>query len=329
MQGTAMYSTVSFQSVLAGYECILMEAAISELLEHRSLVDVHPELGCAPCIYDPGGQQALKNAYQGFVSAARDGGVPLLVTGPTWRCNHQLVQAADVPLSINRDAIRFMQGVIQELGLDMKHPVLVGGLLGPLRDAYRPEMALDEKTARKAHAWQADELSQAGADYLMAATIPAVDEAAGLAQAMARTGPPYIVSFVLNRQSRILDGASLDEAIRRIDAESSPPPAGYMVNCSYPSFFRPQEEPVRVLKRLIGYQANASSLEHHKLDQAEKMEADPLDDWGGRMLELHRRWGLKILGGCCGTGEEHLRYLVSATSGRADLSGLVQKKISH
>ena len=34
MQGTAMYSTVSFESVLAGYECILMEAAISELLEH-------------------------------------------------------------------------------------------------------------------------------------------------------------------------------------------------------------------------------------------------------------------------------------------------------
>ena len=314
-----MYTGISFQSLLAGYECILMEAAISELLEHRSQVGVHPELGCAPCIYDPYGQQALKKAYQGFVAAARDGGLPLLVTGPTWRCNHQLVQAADVPLTINRDAIRFMQGVVHELGPEMKHPVLVGGLLGPLRDAYRPEMALDEKTARKIHAWQADELSQAGADYLMAATLPAVEEAAGLAQAMAQTGTPYIVSFVLNRQGRILDGASLDQAIRRIDAESSPPPAGYMVNCSYPTFFQPQEEPDRVLSRLIGYQANASSLEHHELDRADKIEADPLDDWGDRMLELHRCWGLKILGGCCGTGEEHLRYLVRFVSAKSDI----------
>ncbi|MDZ7759088.1 MAG: homocysteine S-methyltransferase family protein [Desulfovermiculus sp.] len=277
-------------------------------------------------IYDPYGQQALKKAYQGFVAAARDGGLPLLVTGPTWRCNHQLVQAADVPLSINRDAIRFMQGMIQELGLEMEHPVLVGGLLGPLRDAYRPELALDEKTARKTHAWQADELAQAGADYLMAATLPAVEEAAGLARAMAQTGTPYIVSFVLNRQGRILDGYSLDQAIQRIDAQSSPPPAGYMVNCSYPSFFQPQEEPARVLNRLIGYQANASSLEHCELDQAEKIEADPLDDWGDRMLELHLCWGLKILGGCCGTGEEHLRYLVSPASGKSDISFSPKRK---
>jgi S-methylmethionine-dependent homocysteine/selenocysteine methylase len=171
-------------------------------------------------------------------------------------------------------------------------------------------MSLDAKTAAAFHAWQAEELALAGVDYLMAATLPAVEEAVGLAQAMTKTGIPSIVSFVLNREGKILDGFSLDQAIQRIDAECSPPPAGYMINCSYPSFFRPQEETGRVMARLFGIQANASSQDHQELDRAQTIQADPLEDWGDRMLDLHRRWGLTILGGCCGTGEQHLRYLV-------------------
>jgi methionine synthase I (cobalamin-dependent) len=38
---------------------------------------------------------------------------------------------------------------------------------------------------------------------------------------------------------------------------------------------------------------------------------DDIDDWTIRMATLHRQWGLKILGGCCGTGLEHLQRLVA------------------
>ena len=31
----------------------------------------------------------------------------------------------------------------------------------------------------------------------------------------------------------------------------------------------------------------------------------------GEMLALNRRFGVKILGGCCGTGVDHLRYLAA------------------
>ncbi|MGM0539379.1 MAG: homocysteine S-methyltransferase family protein [Thermodesulfobacteriota bacterium] len=305
-----MYLNHSFPSVLARYDFILMEAAVSELLAHRYQYPVHSQLGSAPAIYDRAGQLALKKLYSGFLTLARDSNIPLLITAPTWRTNQNLVSISDIPDTINRDALRFTQGLRQELGQEMEHPVPIGGLLGPLNDAYRPDLALDEETGHQVHAWQAHELAQAGADYLMAATLPAVEEAAGLAKAMARTEIPYLVSFVINRQGRILDGSSLDQAIQRIDADCSPPPIGYMINCSYPSFFQPHEEPARFLARIIGYQANASSLEHQELDQAREVRADAVEDWGERMLALHRRWGLKILGGCCGSGEEHLRYLV-------------------
>ncbi|MCF8106433.1 MAG: homocysteine S-methyltransferase family protein [Desulfohalobiaceae bacterium] len=64
------------------------------------------------------------------------------------------------------------------------------------------------------------------------------------------------------------------------------------------------------MSRFIGYQANASSLDHEDLDEAGELQGEDISDWGERMIELNRRYGLRILGGCCGTGLEHLQYLV-------------------
>ena len=47
---------------------------------------------------------------------------------------------------------------------------------------------------------------------------------------------------------------------------------------------------------------------------AEHLHSDDVSDWGDRMLELHRRFGVKILGGCCGTNADHLKYIVNHLS---------------
>jgi methionine synthase I (cobalamin-dependent) len=36
---------------------------------------------------------------------------------------------------------------------------------------------------------------------------------------------------------------------------------------------------------------------------------EKISGWGEVMLGLNRQYGVKILGGCCGTNEEHLRYI--------------------
>ena len=40
------------------------------------------------------------------------------------------------------------------------------------------------------------------------------------------------------------------------------------------------------------------------------VNGDAVDDWGDRIILLNRRHGIKILGGCCGTGPAHLDYLI-------------------
>jgi methionine synthase I (cobalamin-dependent) len=61
---------------------------------------------------------------------------------------------------------------------------------------------------------------------------------------------------------------------------------------------------------LIGYHANASSLDHSDLDDAEVLHAEDVSKWGEEMLLLNRNYGVQLPGGCCGTGVEHLKYIV-------------------
>jgi methionine synthase I (cobalamin-dependent) len=83
-----------------------------------------------------------------------------------------------------------------------------------------------------------------------------------------------------------------------------------MINCAYPSFLKTHEQPEVVMSRLIGYQANASSLDQAELDGAEDLQTDDISNWGDLMIDLNKEFGVKILGGCCGTNTDHLEYIV-------------------
>ena len=157
---------------------------------------------------------------------------------------------------------------------------------------------------------QINKLAEAGVDFLIAETLPAVPEAKGIAQAMSKTNLPYFISFVINRNGKILDGNTLDHAFNEIDSACENPPTGFMINCAYPSFLNPEEQSNSIFSRLIGYLANASSLDHSELDGAEKLDVEDISDWGNRMIELNKRYSAKILGGCCGTNARHLQYIV-------------------
>ena len=103
------------------------------------------------------------------------------------------------------------------------------------------------------------------------------------------------------------------------DCRAPAPPAGdhappdSLVNCTHPQFIL-DTYPAGTLGRLIGIQANASSKDVTQLDNSSATEADPLEDWAAAMLELHRKHGVKILGGCCGTSLPHMRALVAVAS---------------
>ena len=296
------------RQLLKNHSLILMEASIVESLRRSDGVDLHPVLVNAALIYGDTGREALRRLYQKYIDISMDSKRPFLMCTPTWRANQARVIETKINTGINIDAANFLKEIrgSQDKG---QENIKIGGMIGCKNDCYKPEEALSASQAEKFHTWQLDQLKQGGVDFLIAETLPDIEEAIGIARAMENTGLPYIISFVISRDGRVLDGTPLRRAIEIIDANTEQQALGFMVNCAYPSFLCAAQQPPELYERLIGYQANASSLDQCDLDGAEDLHMESISEWGDVMLELNRSHGVKILGGCCGTGEEHLRYI--------------------
>ena len=287
---------------------ILMEAAIIEPLRRSNEVCLHTSLVNAPLIYDDTAKKIMGQLYKSYIDIALKAHLPMLVCTPTWRCNQERVYESDVSNNINIEAAQYMRGICDSVHTN-DNIVNIGGMIGCKNDCYRPHEGLSVSDAQQFHSWQIEQLVTGGVDFLIAVTLPNIQEALGIAKAMQSTDTPYIISFVISRTGCVLDGSSLKEAIDFIDSRTTNPPLGYMVNCAYPSFLNPSTQPEKVFERLIGYQANASSLDHCDLENATQLEVDSIAEWGNLMIELNSKYGLSILGGCCGTSTDHLSYL--------------------
>ena len=304
---------MSIHKVIEENHFILAEAAVIEKLRRSEGISLHPRLENATLIYDVDGKRTLRDIYNGYIDIAYGTNLPINICTPTWRANRERDLGADIGKNINADAVRFLNDVRNEWE-DFSSKILIGGLIGCKNDCYKPEEGLQPGKAYSFHSWQIEKLSNENIDYLMAATVPAIPEALGMALAMEKTKIPYFISFVINRAGKILDGSSLQTAFDRIDAECTVPPIGYMINCAYPSFLNAHEESESVLKRLLGFQGNASSLDHDMLNGSFSLQSDSLEDWGNRMVALNKIHGVKILGGCCGTDVNHLKCIAKKLS---------------
>ncbi len=297
--------------LLARHDLILMEAAVVERLRRNPGVSLHPVLEHALLIYDRNGRGQLQTIYYDYITVAKEAGLPLLLCTPTWRANKERLKRTGVSQDVNYYSVRFMQSIREEQG-DFSDMIRIGGFVGCKNDCYKPEEGLSTKEAEEFHSWQINQLAKAEPDFLMAGTLPNINEARGIVRAMQRTGTPYIISFVINRKGHLLDGTSLAEAVNSIDEETEYPPLCYMVNCSYPTFLNAQKQPLELFTRLLGFQANASDLDHSELNGSARLHAVDIADWGNEMLTLNRNHGIRILGGCCGTDGRHLRYLAKS-----------------
>jgi homocysteine S-methyltransferase len=303
---------MNLQSVISSSPLLLTECAISERLRRAGDVELHPTLFNTPLIYNRNGREKLAAIYQQYREIAAKATLPILLCAPTWRLDKVRIGEAGFDKSLLFDAVSFMRD-IQKRGQVLHQvptsEVFIGGLLGPKNDCYAPEQALSVDAAYDFHLWQIEQLAQAGVDCIIAQTIPAVSEGLGMARALANSGVPAIISFVINREGRVLDGTPLLDAITAIDNSLVTAPLGYMVNCVYPTFICAEKQPAALFERLIGIQANSSSLDHTELDGATVLHQDDLQHWGENMLRLNNEFGMKILGGCCGTDNNYLQYL--------------------
>jgi homocysteine S-methyltransferase len=291
---------------------ILMEGAVIERLRRETDLELDPQVLNTALIYDREGRLAMARIYAQYIEIAAKYRLPILVAAPTWRANPERTEKASLGdvAAVNHDAVAFMKAVCAPYAKNQP-PILIGSLMACRGDAYRPEEALDSLSAEAFHKPQARSLADAGVDYIMAATLPAFSEALGLARALAAQPVPYIISFIVNADGALLDNTPLIHAIERIDRSVDPQPCFYMVNCVHPHTLMAGLDgllatPGVLRDRLLGIQANTSEKPPHELDAAAALQGAPAEPFAEALLELHHRYGMRILGGCCGTDQRHI-----------------------
>jgi homocysteine S-methyltransferase len=311
-----------FEAAVGEGLLLLTDGGIETRIMFETDLALPEHVGVAALVSDPTGGPVLHGIYESYVAAARSFGLPVIIGTPTFRASPNFVRRAGLG---GDEAVRRLNADAARMHLEIRAasddpPVFVAGVIGPSGDAYRPEEALPAGEASDYHAVQAGALAGAGVDFLYAPTFPAVEEALGAAQAMGATGLPYVVSFVLDAEGLVLDGTPLHAAIERIDAAASPEPLFYSISCVHHSVAAGalRDEGVfsdLVSRRLVEFKANASALSTEELVRLDHPEGDDPESFAAGMWGIHEEFGLRILGGCCGTDDRHIRALAARMAG--------------
>jgi S-methylmethionine-dependent homocysteine/selenocysteine methylase len=274
-----------------------------------------PEFAAFVLLEDEKELDELRRYYEPYIELARESGAGFVLESPTWRASprwaERLGVSAERLAALNRRAIGLMEELRAAAG---GVPTVISGCIGPQDDGYRPAQLLSASEARDYHSTQIGTFADTAADMVTAVTMTYADEATGLAQAAGDAGLPVVISFTLETDGRLPSGQALGEAIDAVDAATSGAPAYYMINCAHPTHFEAvldSDEPWR--GRIRGLRANASTMSHEQLDEAEELDDGDPEDLGRRYAALRSRLPqLNVLGGCCGTDRRHVAAIRDA-----------------
>jgi len=308
---------MNFEQTIRGQSPILTEGAMVERIRRNPGVELDPEIAHAGLIYSESGRQALTELYQQYLSIGQHYNLPMLTLAPTWRANPERIASTGCgPVDqLNQDCVAFLREIRAGFGAYQER-LFLAGMLGCRNDAYKPQEALAAKEAEQFHRPQVEALAASGVDFIKAATLPAVSEALGIAHAIARTGIPSVLSFVIRPDGTVLDGTPLHKAVAQIDHETDQAPIFYMINCVHPAVFmeamtRETASDATLSERVIGFQGNTSSKSPEELDNLPYLDTTEPEPFADLMMQIHKDFGTRILGGCCGTDNRHIAHVAA------------------
>ena len=277
---------------------------------------------------DPEAWATLERDYLApILQTAADHGHGLILDAQTWRAQPFFLEKIGIPADrlaeINTNAVAQTRASIERWRQASGHdeaslPVLVAADIGPRGDGYTVEDAsITADAACAYHRAQIGVLADAGVDLVCALTMTSLAESIGIVHAAKSFGLPVIISPTVETDGRLPDGIPLGEFIEAVDAATDSAPFYYMVNCAHPIHLRPALEAARAagepwLDRFKGFRANASKKSHEELDDSTELDRGDVEELAREVADMKGAFGLKLIGGCCGTDHEHVSAIARA-----------------
>lgn len=263
-------------------------------------------------LQDEKGTQRLRDYFTLYANIALRNNLGFIFESPTWRASRGWAQRLGIPTETLAELNRKSIAQLEELrGMydRPQHPFVISGCIGPHGDGYQVGK-LDAGQAEDYHREQVATFAGTSADMVAAITMTTIEEATGIARAAREYAMPVAISFTVETDGRLPDGATLQQAIAEVDAATNAYPAYYMVNCAHPSHFDRGLPRGRELLRLRGIRANASKCSHAELDNSTALDDGNPREFGQDYQRLRQLLpALTVMGGCCGTDHRHVESI--------------------
>jgi len=279
-----------------------------------------PLFAAYPLLDSIEGRLALQRYLSPYLDIAQEHGLGFVLETPTWRANADwgamLGHDASELDRINRAAVEFAAATRRERS--GVAPIVISGMIGPRGDGYVVDevMTVDEATAY--HTSQIASFADSEADMVTAITMTTSEEATGVVAAAQRLQMPVVIGFTVETDGRLPSGMPLGEAIASVDGATDSWAAYYMVNCAHPTHFVDALDPHQAwTARIRSIRANASTMSHAELNEAEALDSGDMHDlaqWYSTLRQALPR--INVLGGCCGTDHRHIAAIAQVATGR-------------
>lgn len=286
-----------------------MADPLSDMLETRdwllldgatgtNLFNMGLSSGDAPELWNIVAPDKIRELHDGFIAAGAD----LILTNSFGGSRYRLKlhDAQDRVAEINGAAARLAREAADAAG----RPVIVAGSVGPTGEILEPVGSLPVADAVDAFREQIRALMEGGADVIWAETLSSEEELRAVAEAAAAEGAPYCVTLSFDTAGRTMMGITSETFAKLVD-DLPARPVAIGANCGVGAS--------DLLRTVLGITAAVPGMPvigkgnagipkfvdgHIHYDGTPELMAD--------YARLARDAGVRLIGGCCGTGPEHL-----------------------
>ncbi|MGV9308782.1 homocysteine S-methyltransferase family protein [Nonomuraea sp. NPDC003727] len=270
---------------------ILLDGAVATELERRGLPMAAPWWTTRALLTEHG-RELLRAVHRRYLEAGAR-----VLTANTFRCNLRALRRAELD---ERQAGRMVRLAVDlaRSARDGHDDVVVAGSMAPVEDCYRPDLVPADAELRAEHRWMAGRLAAAGIGLALIETVNTVREARIAVEEAREAGLTAWVSFVCGPSATLLSGEPVARAAAAVYRAGA---AAVLVNCTS----------LDVARGCVAELAGLGAGDIGVMPNLEPRNGPPVppERFAALMSGWRRRYGLTLLGGCCGTTPAHITAL--------------------
>ena len=299
---------MDFKTALNNYDIILQNGPLGTRLKYDFGYEASFDLS-----HSEKEKHALMALYMEDLKQAQQYNLPIILNTASYRLSKNHLENAGIctheAFVLSNKACIALVRDIKKQNNTVESRIFVGGALGSMHDAYSNTTMPSSEEAYRYHLEQITVFKQERVDFVNAVTLPSITEALGIAKAADASEIHYTIGFILNNKGKLLDRNALEDAINTIDAATCNKPLGYTITCTHPNTISNLSKSTKKYSRLIGIQANGSSLPFNELANMKRPMADAPQKFARAVIALKKQLSLTMIGGCCGTTSKHLESI--------------------